>query len=91
MTKIGTLAGKGFLIVRGDDLGEVDCEIDVFLEGSLKHGYGHLIGDCNCLEKAFTGRDVMLRLRSGEEVKIVIKQLNNERAEVLVSSEIPGY
>ena len=91
MAKIATLEGRGHLLVNDEDLGEVDYEIDIFVERGLKDGRGHLVADFMVLEKAFTGRNVKLQLRGGKEVTIVIKRTQGDRAEILTSGPIPGY
>src|SRR5262245_59687982 len=91
MTRLASLSGQGRLLVGRDDLGEVEYRIDIFVDPTSKDGRGWMTGDFRALERAFTSQDVALRLKSGKEVKIVVKEANGEHAVILTSGPIPDY
>lgn len=90
MTTIGTLSGLGKLWDGNKDLGPVHYEIQVFKDRELKHGEGSLRWAGDGPWDAFrAGKDLMLMLKTGEQVSLTIKNLRDEGAEILATAPIP--
>src|SRR5262245_55824811 len=74
MTRLASLSGQGLLFVGSDDLGEVEYQIDVFVDPTSKDGRGWMTGDFRALEKAFTSQDVTPRFKSGKRSRSWLRE-----------------
>jgi hypothetical protein len=90
MTHLGTLAAIGKLWDGNKDLGPVDYQIQVFRSGGQKHGEGTLQSAAvGLLDRFEAGRELMLMLRSGEQVSVTIKKPGDFRVDISVTGPIP--
>jgi hypothetical protein len=90
MTHLGTLAAIGKLWDGNKDLGPVDYQIQVFRSGGQKHGEGTLQSAAvGLLDRFEAGRELMLMLRSGEQVSVAIKKPGDFRVDISVTGPIP--
>ena len=90
MTHVGTLSGLGKLWDGNKDLGPVDYEIQVFRTEESKRGEGTLRSARSGLWDRFkAGKDLMLMVKTGEQVSITIESLGHEGANISATGPIP--
>lgn len=90
MANIGTLSGLGKLWDGNKDLGPVDYDIRVFADRELKRGEGTLRWARHGPWDSFqAGKPLMLMLKTGEQVSLTIKSIDNEGADILATGPIP--
>jgi hypothetical protein len=90
MTHLGTLSAIGKLWDGNKDLGPIDYRIQVFRSDGLKRGEGTLQSAAvGLLDRFEAGRELMLMLRSGEQVSVTIKKPGDFRVDIAVTGPIP--
>ena len=90
MTHLGTLSAIGKLWDGNKDLGPIDYQIQVFRSDGQKRGEGTLQSAAvGLLDRFEAGRELMLMLRSGEQVSVTVKKPGDFRIEISVTGPIP--
>ena len=90
MTHLGTLSGLGKLWDGNKDLGPIDYEIEVYRTGESKRGEGTLRSSrYKLLDNFQAGKELMLMLRSGEQVSITVKSPSHDGVDIVATEPIP--
>jgi hypothetical protein len=96
MNHLGTLAGRGRVLVDGKDVGNIDYDIHIYQQDpphGTKKSYGTATGAAPTLTAAYNARELaILELQSGGTVSFMIKHVHDgEGAEITISGPIPGF
>ena len=93
MAHLGTIDGRATITAGGDDLGEVDYSISVFMRRNLKQASGYITGTEAILFAASQAHGAVLTLEDGETVNITVTRFTmpGDRAQIKVSGPVPGF
>lgn len=75
MTHLYSVQGTGKLIVKDEDLGEVNYKISVFQARGLKDVNGTLYADWKVLHKALEAKGADLILETGQRLEVLVKSI----------------
>ena len=88
MQNLKTFTGKGLLLHKGQECGPIDYTLNVFVVANRKDGAGEITGDSALFEELADHPDVVLRLEGGQEVAIVMVNIEGDRAVIKTSGPI---
>ena len=94
MDRLGSLSGNGRVSIAGEEIGEVEYSITVWRSGrGSKSASGRIVGDFSALNQIFEANDnATLELESdGGSISFIIRTLNSDGAEIVVSGPVPGF
>jgi hypothetical protein len=91
MTHLGTLQGRGQIMLADQERLDVEYRIDVFRDGGLKTGRGSLPMALPKAMRLIQMGALTMRLEDGAHVSIVVTKANDDGAEFVTSGPIPGF
>ena len=91
MTHLGTLEGRGQIMVPDQREMSITYRIDVFRDRSLKTGTGSFATDLKTAVSLIERGALTLRLSTGATVSIVVTHADGDGVEFRTSGPIPGF
>lgn len=88
---LGSLEGRGLILVGEKRVGQADYQIIVSEDGGMKTAFGTITAEWKIIQEAFEGDKATIRLEGGGSVSFFVTDMRSDSAEIQISGPVPGY